>query len=163
MEGARNNLCLVAGDFQGSSDHSKVYLDVYWIWENGDKNLTGSKSDNDYLKGRASQGEGSFLTLCALDADEDTVQVQYEGKTYGWSDPTLYCVLQSPPYWSELQYNSETYGAGEVSYSISYGSSTGQEREHGVSLGFFLEASAVIGPSFFGNGVQVGGGFDFPA
>lgn len=154
-------LVFVAGDFQGSSDHSKVYLDVYWIWENGDKNLTGSKSDNDYLKGRASQGEGSFLTLCALDADEDTVQVQYEGKTYGWSDPTLYCVLQSPPYWSELQYNSETYGAGEVSYSISYGSSTGQEREHGVSLGFFLEASAVIGPSFFGNGVQVGGGFDF--
>lgn len=62
----------------------------------------------------------------------------------------MYCVLQSPPYWQELPYNSETFDAGEVAYSISYGTSKGVGGEWGVGLGVHFSFGAVFGPEVLG-------------
>lgn len=155
--GAEQMAVLSGYCYDGDTD--EVCFDVSWIWEDENGNLTCETANPNYLYRMGMTG-GRFLTLCPVEVDDDGVVVKYKGKTYGWSDPTLYCVLQSPPYWSELQYNSETYGAGEVSYSITYGTSSGQEGEFGAGLGLYCEASAVAGPAFCGNGVKLGGGFE---
>lgn len=147
-------IVLLGGSFSGSS--AEASMDVIWVWEDDRGELKDAVTNEGYPGSK-----GRYPALCPLNVDEDqTTDVRYEGKTYGWSAPTLYSVLQSPPYWSELQYNSETYGAGEVSYGISCGSGGGTEGDWGVGLGLYFEASAVLGPQVLGNKIAVGGGFE---
>ncbi len=158
--GGYDQLVILAGDYYSASISDNVYYDITWVWEDENGNLTGAVTNDNYIENKSTYGEGTFISLCPLNADQDQVTVEYGGKTYGWSDPTLYCVLQSPPYWSELQYNSETYGTGEVSYSISYGTSSGREGDFGIGLGCFIGGEAMAGVGFLGNGGMVGGGID---
>lgn len=144
-------------------DHSHdngdlVYFDIGCIWQNGAGKLS-CQILNNYFDGKDTNDHGTFLSLCPLNCDDDSVCLEYTGKSYGWSDPTLYCVLESPPFWSELGYGYD-FGAGEVSYEITYGNGSGTEGEWGVNLGFYGEISAVAGPSIFGNSVKTGGGFE---
>lgn len=135
-----------------------VYFDIGCIWQNSAGKLS-CQILNNYFDANDTNDYGTFLSLCPLNYDNDSVCLEYTGKSYGWSDPTLYCVLESPPFWSELEYGYD-FGAGEVSYEISYGNGSGTEGEWGVNLGFYGELSAVAGPVIFGNGAKAGGGFE---
>lgn len=147
-------IVLLCGSFSGNSD--KATMDVLWIWQDDRGKLNDAITNADHPG-----GTGRYPTLCPLNVDDDkTTDVRYKGKEYGWSAPTLYSVLQSPPYWSELQYNSETYGAGEVSYAVTCGRKSGTEGEWGLGLGLYFEASAMLGPKILGEKVTVGGGFE---
>lgn len=157
--GNSEQIVVLSGDHR-STDNDKVYYDIVWIWGKG-TSITSNVTNNDYMHLKDEDDDGTFISICPLDVDKDAVYLKYMGKTYGWSEPELYCILQSAPYWQELQYNSESYGAGEVAFEVSYGNSSGTEGEWGVGLGTFTDVSATAGVGLFGNGISVGGGVEF--
>lgn len=155
--GGTEQTIILSGDHK-STDDDQIYYDISWIWESGGR-LTGAVTNDDYINSREEDDDGTFVAICPLDVDRDSIQMQYTGKSCGWSDPELYTVLQSPPYWKELQYNSESFGAGEVSYEISIGNGSGTEGEWGIEVGMFADVSIVIGGGMFGNDAMIGMGF----
>ncbi|MCD8364928.1 MAG: InlB B-repeat-containing protein [Clostridiales bacterium] len=132
--GTMEQIVILQGDHR-STDNDVIHYDLCWAWTR-DGAIYSTVTDNDYITADEDDN-GTFISICPLNCDEDTVYYDYQGKTYGWSEPELYTVLQSPPYWSELQYNGETYGTGEVEYEITYGTSSGTEGEWSVGVGFF--------------------------
>ena len=84
------------------------------------------------------------MSINFLDCDEDQIYYRYTGKTIGYSSPTLYSVIQAPPYYKEA--NSAT-----VSYTITHGHTDGTRTTAGVGGGFsvgaktkFFEASLSV-------------------
>lgn len=153
-------LVIVQGDHR-LVNYDDVNYDICWTWYDGVKKEYVSKvTNNDYIESDLDDN-GTFLSICPLNCDNDTIKYEYQGKRYGWSAPTLYSILQSPPYWSELQYNTETYGAGEISYEISVGKGSGHAEEFGVGLGSRLSVSFVAGLGLVGSDAMAGGGVAF--
>lgn len=155
---SHEQIVVLGGDHQ-KSDGDYIYYDICWIYESNGQ-LTSVVTNNNYIDHKNEDDNGTFICMCPLNVDEDTVYVDYMKKTYGWSAPVLYTVLQSPPYWSELTYNSETFGAGKVSYKISYGSGSGTEGDWGVGIGVNFEASLIGGGGLAGNNAMAGGGLE---
>ena len=150
----QDQMVIISGDHY-SMNKDDIYYDISWIWEeNG--SLTGAVTNNDYFSKQNEDDNGTFLSLCPVDVDSDTIQVKYTGKSYGWSAPVLYTILESAPYWQELSYNSETFGAGSTSFTSSVETATGVEGEWGVGLSYSINASAIIGAGFLGTGGGVG-------
>ncbi len=157
--GLAEQLVVLSGDHvQANNDN--IYYDVSWTWESSG-NLTTAVTNNDYIDKKDEDDGGTFVSLCALNVDRDTVKVEYNGKEYGWSAPELYCVIQSVPYWRELQYNSEGFGAGCTKFEISKGTGSGLDWDFAIGAGVFLDISAIGGVSVFGNGGMSGGGAGF--
>lgn len=156
--GLSEQIVVLSGDHQ-QANNDNIYYDIVWIWEeNG--TVTSAVTNNDYIHCKNEDDNGTFVAMCPLDADEDKVVLEYRGKNYGWSDPVLYSVLQSPPYWSELTYNSESFGAGKVSYEVTYGSVNAVDGDWGIGVGTYMEVSAVGGVGGGGTDVMFGGGME---
>lgn len=149
-------ICILSGD-HASANNDYIYYDISWMWDKGGS-IKSAVSNNDYINHKQEDDNGTFISIAAVNVDEDTSWVKYNGKEYGWSTPELYAVLESAPYWEELPYNSETYGAGKTTIEFTVGSGVGKEQEWNIGGGLFAEASLVAGASIFGNEVEVGGG-----
>lgn len=157
--GLAEQLVVLSGDHQSVNDDN-IYYDISWTWESSG-HLTTSVTNDNYIDRKDEDDGGTFMSLCALNADNDTVYVEYTGKEYGWSAPELYCVIQSVPYWRELQYNSEGFGAGFTSFEMSTGTGTGYEGDWALGGGIIFDISAIGGVSFMGSGAMNGGGGGF--
>lgn len=156
--GVSEQIVVLSGDHQ-QANNDNIYYDIIWIWEeNG--TVISAVTNNDYIHCKNEDDNGTFVAMCPLDADEDKTVLEYRGKVCGWSDPVLYSVLQSPPYWRELTYNSESFGAGKVSYEITYGSANAVDGDWGAGLGTYMEVSAVAGVGAAGNDAMFGGGME---
>lgn len=149
-------LVVLVGDHK-KIDDDQIYYDISWTWESSGK-LTDQITNNDYINDEDEDDHGTFMSLCAINADNDTVYVEYTGKEYGWSAPELCCIIQSVPYWREIQYNSEGFGAGYTEFEVVTGTGNGYESDWAVGGGVFLDVSAMGGVGFLGTGGMTGGG-----
>ncbi len=157
--GNSEQIVVIAGDHR-ATNNDNMYFDIVWIWGDSKGNINSSVTNDDYFDLRDEDDDGTFLTLCSIDADEDSVKLRYDGKTYGWSAPVLYAVIPSAPFWQELSYNSDSYGAGEMSLSITTGVSNGTEKNFGIGGGVYGHVSAVVGVKFLGTGGMSGVGLE---
>lgn len=150
---------VVYGD-ESSSDTDKIYLDIYWCYSDGTNIKTQCSNDN-YFSHKDEDDNGTFLTFCPLDIDNDSVYMQYTNKTVGWSNPQVHSVMLSTPYWNELDYGSTMSARGQTSYSITTGTGSTYSQSDTVTLGYSLAASATV--SFLGNGGTGGVSLDTTA
>ena len=154
--GSAEQIVVLSGDHY-SMDNDSIYYDIGWIWEDIEGHPVSKITNDNFINKKEEDDDGTFISLCPLNVDADELKLKYKGKNYGWSDPILYAVLLSPPYWSELQYNSESFGIGASSYEISYGNSTEHEKEEGLGLALCGGISVLAGAGLFGTGAM--GGF----
>ncbi len=152
--GSTEQLVILAGDHV-SVNNDQIYYDIIWVWQSNGS-LTSKVTNNDYMSKCNEDDNGTFISICPIDADKDMVYVKYTGKTCGWSAPELYCILQSIPYWKELTYVANA--PGTTSYTITYGSGYGEEESFSVTGGAFLDVSAMWGAGFMGTKGMFGGG-----
>ncbi|MGN1130453.1 MAG: fibronectin type III domain-containing protein, partial [Ruminococcus sp.] len=144
---------VVYGD-EYSGDHDKIYLDIFWCYNDGTDITIKCTNDNYYDK-KNEDDNGTFLTFCPLDVDNDTTYFQYTTKTVGWSNPQVHSVMLSVPYWSELDYGSALAARGSTYYSISTGVGSTYANSGNLSLGASIGIEGKIG--FFATTAE--GGF----
>ena len=149
-------IVVLTGD-QAGTQWDQTDMNVSWVYaQNG--SLHQEDTNKEYMNRQNRNDNGSCITLGALNADNDTAYIHYTGKTVGWSDPTVYSIMLSPPYWSELDYGSALNSRGSTTYTLtsSTGSGTGSSGNIGQCFGLSFSA----GFSELGTGFSVGFSLD---
>ncbi|MGN0470783.1 MAG: hypothetical protein ACI4GV_07715, partial [Acutalibacteraceae bacterium] len=103
-----------------------------------------SKAYDDYIHFKNEDDQGTYMSMCFVDCDNDRMYYKYKGKTVGYSSPTLYSVVQAPPFYQENN-------SAAVSYKITHETRTGFRTSGGVGGGV-----GVGGKKF---GLEINGGF----
>lgn len=134
---------VVYGD-EYSGDSDKIYLDIFWCYNDG-TDIIINCTDDDYYYRKNEDDNGTFLTFCPLDVDNDTTYFQYTTKTVGWSNPQVHSVMLSVPYWSELDYGSAITARGSTYYSISTGTGSTSSNSGNLSLGASIGIEGSVG------------------
>ncbi|MGN0659834.1 MAG: InlB B-repeat-containing protein [Emergencia sp.] len=153
----QEQIVAISGDHKRSVGDTMddIYYDFTWIWAEG-SNIKSEVTDKSYIDSKNEDGDGTALTIAAINIDDDTMTYEYVGKEYGWSAPEVYAVLESPPYWQELEYAPEI-GGGSTEYTISKGTYSGTEGEWGVGLGFHIGVTTTLGVGIGATKAEVGG------
>lgn len=99
----------------------------YWYGQEQVMNYESSYN-RDSSKARASL----YLSLAAVDCDDDSTLMRYKGKTVTWTKPEVLTVLQSAPYFQDLQDTRDYLNQGQTAYGK--GSSSGTSGTAGGSL-----------------------------
>ena len=109
----------------GSTDADKS--SGYWYGQEQVMNYESSYN-RDSSKARASL----YLSLTAVDCDDDSTLMRYKGQTVTWTKPEVLTVLQSAPYFQDLQDTRDYLNQGQTAYGKGYG--TGDKVTTGASL-----------------------------
>lgn len=82
------------------------------------------------------------VTMAVGNFDFDSARVKYAGHKLEFTNPVIISVLASPPYFSDIQQNEDSYSPGEwtTRFGTSSGSSTGNAASVGMSIGVSVEA-----------------------
>lgn len=147
---------VVAGNFNGNRNGQEqiVYAfgmkhddsDRYWydIGYINKKNPGNSDSDYWYGQEQVMNYESSYnrdqnksraslyLSLAAVDCDNDSTLMRYKGQTVTWTKPEVLTILQSAPYFQDLQDTRDYLNQGQTAYGK--GSSSGTSGTAGGSL-----------------------------
>ena len=99
----------------------------YWYGQEQVMNYESSYNRDDN-KARASL----YLSLAAVDCDNDSTLMRYKGKTVTWTKPEVLTVLQSAPYFQDLQDTRDYLNQGQTGYGK--GSSSSSSAIAGTSL-----------------------------
>ena len=99
----------------------------YWYGQEQVMNYESSYN-RDSSKARASL----YLSLAAVDCDDDSTLMRYKGQTVTWTKPEVLTVLQSAPYFQDLQDTRDYLNQGQTAYGK--GSSSGTSGTAGGSL-----------------------------
>ena len=99
----------------------------YWYGQEQVMNYESSYN-RDQNKSRASL----YLSLAAVDCDKDSTLMRYKGQTVTWTKPEVLTVLQSAPYFQDLQDTRDYLNQGQTAYGK--GSSSGTSGTAGGSL-----------------------------
>lgn len=99
----------------------------YWYGQEQVMNYESSYN-RDSSKARASL----YLSLAAVDCDNDSTLMRYKGQTVTWTKPEVLTVLQSAPYFQDLQDTRDYLNQGQTAYGK--GSSSGTSGTAGGSL-----------------------------
>ena len=99
----------------------------YWYGQEQVMNYESSYN-RDQNKSRASL----YLSLAAVDCDNDSTLMRYKGQTVTWTKPEVLTVLQSAPYFQDLQDTRDYLNQGQTAYGK--GSSSGTSGTAGGSL-----------------------------
>lgn len=99
----------------------------YWYGQEQVMNYESSYN-RDSSKARASL----YLSLAAVDCDNDSTLMRYKGQTVTWTKPEVLTVLQSAPYFQDLQDTRDYLNQGQTAYGKGYG--TGDKVTTGASL-----------------------------
>lgn len=105
----------------------------YWYGQEQVMNYESSY-DHDSDKSRASL----YLSLAAVDCDDDSTLMKYKSKNISYSKPEVYTVLQSAPYFSDLEENMGYLNQSETSYGKSATSTTTATAGGSLSAGMYL-------------------------
>ncbi len=152
---ATEQLVILSGD-HNSMDNDQIYFDISWMWEEQPGMLSHFMTDNDYIKNREEDDDGTCVVLCDLDVDSDAVVYQYVDKAYGWSKPEVMAVMPSTPYWEELSYNSETFGRGKTTFELTTEHTDGTEGEWEIGGGAYASVEILFGAGILGNKANAG-------
>lgn len=90
----------------------------YWYGQEQVMNYESSYNRDDN-KARASL----YLSLAAVDCDNDSTLMRYKGQTVTWTKPEVLTVLQSAPYFQDLQDTRDYLNQGQTAYGKGYGTS----------------------------------------
>ena len=90
----------------------------YWYGQEQVMNYESSYNRDDN-KARASL----YLSLAAVDCDDDSTLMRYKGQTVTWTKPEVLTVLQSAPYFQDLQDTRDYLNQGQTAYGKGYGTS----------------------------------------
>ena len=99
----------------------------YWYGQEQVMNYESSYNRDDN-KARASL----YLSLAAVDCDNDSTLMRYKGQTVTWTKPEVLTILQSAPYFQDLQDTRDYINQGQTAYGKGYG--TGDKVTTGASL-----------------------------
>lgn len=99
----------------------------YWYGQEQVMNYESSYNRDDN-KARASL----YLSLAAVDCDDDSTLMRYKGQTVTWTKPEVLTVLQSAPYFQDLQDTRDYINQGQTGYGK--GSSSSSSAIAGTSL-----------------------------
>ena len=100
---------------------------AYWYGQEQVMNYESSYN-RDSSKARASL----YLSLAAVDCDNDSTLMRYKGQTVTWTKPEVLTVLQSAPYFQDLQDTRDYINQGQTGYGK--GSSSSSSAIAGTSL-----------------------------
>ena len=123
----KEQIIVICGDGSGDS----IYLDLYMLWNNGSGIQCSYR--NDYFDHRDEDDDGTFMTLCAVDVDNDSIRYKYESCEIAYSDPEIYAVMLSSPYWSELDYGTSASARGQTTFTVSTSNGTSEATKNGYN------------------------------
>ena len=127
--------------YPGDSDASDETK--YWYGQEQVMNYESSYN-HDSNKDRASL----YLSLAAVDCDDDSTLMRYKSKNVTYSKPEVYTVLQSAPYFKDLEENRGYLNQSETSYGKSSSDGTIITSGGKVTAGMYMSFSQDI--SVFG-------------
>lgn len=153
--GSSEQIALVWNDTYNSN--SSVDCNITWLWAEGNQ-VRQYDTNYQYLKGRNSHGNGTFLSLCRVGDTASQAIYEYEGKAYGWSKPNALIGFAAIPYWKELPYES---GMGSVSFNMEKEISGSLGSTWHTDLGVTASVSAMVGAAALGNKALAGAAADF--
>ena len=142
---------VVAGNFNGNrngqeqivyafgmkhDDSDRYWYDIGYInkKEPGDTNANSSSGywygqeqvmnyESSYNRDQNKSRASLYLSLAAVDCDNDSTLMRYKGKTVTWTKPEVLTVLQSAPYFQDLQDTRDYLNQGQTAYGKGYGTS----------------------------------------
>ena len=147
---------VVAGNFNGNRNGQEqiVYAfgmkhddsDRYWYDIGYINKKNPGNSDSDYWYGQeqvmnyessynrdSSKARASlYLSLAAVDCDNDSTLMRYKGQTVTWTKPEVLTILQSAPYFQDLEDTRGYLDQGQTGYGK--GSSSSSSAIAGTSL-----------------------------
>lgn len=91
---------------------------------------------------------------CAIDVNDDGLQLAYAGKGYTYADPEVIAVLQAAPYYKELDSD-----CGETSYS--YATTYGKTTTEGNSVSFGVGVTADWNAGVYEGEIELGYALDW--
>lgn len=134
-------IALLTGDESTTDDI--IYYDIIFLTCDSDGNWH-KRAYNDIIGYEDEDDHGTYMSINFLDCDEDQVYYRYKGKSIGYSSPTLFSVIQAPPYYKEAN-------SASASYTITHGHTDGTRTTAGVGGDFsvgaktkFFEASLSV-------------------
>jgi len=119
-------IALLTGDESTTDDI--IYYDIIFLTCDSDGNWH-KRAYNDIIGYEDEDDHGTYMSINFLDCDEDQVYYRYKGKSIGYSSPTLFSVIQAPPYYKEAN-------SASASYTITHGHTDGTRTTAGVGGGF---------------------------
>lgn len=117
-------IALLTGDESTMDDI--IYYDIIFLTCDSDGNWH-KRAYNDIIGYEDEDDHGTYMSINFLDCDEDQVYYRYKGKSIGYSSPTLFSVIQAPPYYKEAN-------SASASYTITHGHTSGYKANWGVGL-----------------------------
>ena len=151
---------VVAGNFNGNrngqeqivyafgmkhDDSDRYWYDIGYInkKEPGDTNANSSSGywygqeqvmnyESSYNRDSSKARASLYLSLAAVDCDNDSTLMRYKGQTVTWTKPEVLTVLQSAPYFQDLQDTRDYLNQGQTGYGK--GSSSSSSAIAGTSL-----------------------------
>lgn len=126
VAGGTETIVLLTGD-ESASDHDNMSYDVILLSCDSAGNWL-VKAYDDYIHNQNEDDKGTYMSVCFTDCDDDKMYYRYKGKTVGYSSPTLYSVVQAPPYYEE---NNEA----TVRFTVTHGTESGTHGDWGIGAG----------------------------
>lgn len=136
-----------------NSAHNKVNVDIIWGHPTGTGAISTDIVKNNYIE-NTEEDDGTIVTMCPLNVDDDTALMKYTGKSVGWSNPVVYGVLMSMPYWQEMDYGDLWNARGQTDFGVTKTTEDSTE----VTVGVDVENEMTISgeATVLGNGVGLG-------
>ncbi|MDY5498344.1 MAG: fibronectin type III domain-containing protein, partial [Anaerobutyricum sp.] len=149
---------VVAGNFDGNEEgreqvifttcqkrqsFSQYFNKIYTYQK--DENGNWSKEDTGYFFNKKNY---VFVSLCALDTDNDSTIVKLEDVDHSYTEPEVLAILESTPYFGEIE-------GGDVGNSqTTYGTTEGVGNSTGTAHGLSTEIIAGYELDIAGNGAE---------
>ena len=105
----------------------------YWYGQEQVMNYESSYN-RDSNKRRASL----YLSLAAVDCDNDSTLMRYTGQEITWTKPEVLTVLQSAPYFQDLQDTRDYLDQSQTAYGTGHGTSTTATAGASLTLGTYV-------------------------
>lgn len=134
----------------GSGD---VDVDIRW-GHPGENGRIATDITNDNYIDDTEEDDGTIISMCPVNVDQDASAIKYTGKTVGWSNPIVYGVLMSMPYWQEMDYGDVWNDRGQTDFGITKSHEDGTTVTAGVDVGATVNICGEA--TVFGNGVGAG-------
>lgn len=105
----------------------------YWYGQEQVMNFESSYN-RDQNKSRASL----YLSLAAVDCDNDSTLMRYKGQTVTWTKPEVLTILQSAPYFQDLEDTRGYLDQGQTGYGKGKGSGSSATAGTSLSVGTYV-------------------------
>ncbi|MDO4746372.1 MAG: fibronectin type III domain-containing protein, partial [Bacillota bacterium] len=139
--------------FYTTHDSGDVDIDIRW-GHPGEGGKVDTNIINDNYVDDTEEDDGTIISMCPVNVDQDTSMIKYRGKTVGWSNPVVYGILMSMPYWQEMDYGDIWNARGQTDFGITKSKEDGTTVTAGVDVGATINISGEV--TVFGNGVGAG-------